>query len=1204
MQGRSRASLLALLEAASVSPNASQYLPSLAVVYESLAARTRVGDKPVDPSILRSLIEAARVECPDVASLEDFLPHDPRFDVRVEWVGEMFRIVAGTLERPTSDIDTLRLLSAIIDPVLHEHTEFGLTDVVELVLRRVDTVACMLAPAWSSAIEQEFDSAAQISPEEFAAAMSLDPLEKQIARCSNPERARAVLEAHSVPAKRIRRSALSMVASFDSTIAIRHGQHRFSPLPAGLIAEALDSSAGELTATARALDPSLDDQWRRIAWNFVGAMLVGANYVIGPLRDDRHPQLHSVIRYSDTQYLAVSVAANLDLEALHKTVEDAAHCLDQVRPGSSLRTTTGIKTIPGSARLYRLLIVAQPQAVMIGGHPEQRCAAITLQDLMWIRRTIGRDEIDLWYFIRDCIEQRRVGRVFALHGIDLWESWRTQGKSLYRGARELAGMLIAPDRSLAEWQLASEQRDIELALYTLGMDRISEWPLHSLDTESKLVGDAVAGTLYRLIVCETPVAVALHARSRAEHSSELAYRLGECVAHKLECTKGLLVNRMRASGLRSLRIEFVFEGGTHDLPFRVVKLDGEVLVVGCAPNLQERLQEDSRSVETRFGVLLAEAIASGTASEEFVAAWIDAPPGIRVDVISVDPQVKETPRAIPLHESHRGAHLAELGAHLEANSVQPGSYHGNEAKRLETETIYPWLISRLHEELSAFDRVAVLGFVLTQLECTNCQRWWKIERTAYDIGSPSESEERFHESSQDLLNRSRFISLIVEEVLAQPPSGSQTPTEYEWQELLSLATLAGESSGRSEVLHRELANPALVVSGLYQVTIDEDDISASVDLESFSRDHRLAALPEPIPVGSTAETHDPDRQWAPFGVRLPAYASVDRSLQESLDFGIDAILDILDVIIRWPVSTPQCTDLVPTQQIAAEAHTTNPEIPLADYEAAVEWLSLGTEDFATPDSTVKHWEVERRAARVAIRPLVREESSVWLLPWTAVLARRAWFTYLSQYRMPIPDDDLPPPVADSLNVARQTQNRKFEDDCVARLTDLPLLSIPRVLERHAHRHGITHLSGEIDLLCIDAERSLIFVIEAKDPFVPLSARSIRRQITKFHKAGGDVEKLQRKVDDIQTSAASLAANKGIQWPDRDWQVVGIMVTRHVSPAAYLKACPTTFCTIDTLRETLKVVESQPRHTRADRSRPPPAQTDRRHPARQSHGGAN
>ncbi len=959
-----------------------------------------------------------------------------------------------------------------------------------------------------------------------------------------------------------------MTASFGDVLATRHGQQGLTPLPAGLIAEALSPIAAALADRAVAFDPALDETWRRAVWQYVGTALLGAgNNVIGPMRDNRHPHLHSVVRYSDSQYLAVSVATALGGVTLQANVEAASRCLAAVTPSSALRTVQGPVTIPASAQLCRLLLIAQPLDAMLQARIEASCATITLQDFDWIRSTDGRDLIDLWYFVRDCIEPRNVGHIFSSEVIDKWETWKSQGKSFYTGAHELGGMLIAPGHSLLEWQLASEHRDIESALRTLGMVRVAEWPWHSLDGDTKLVGIAHAGVLYRLVMCETPVAVALYATSGAEPLSELAYRLGNGVAYKLEQVQDRLVALMQAGGLKSLRIEFALEA-EQESPLQVVIAGDSVLTVSCAPNLWQLLQEDSRSVEEQFGALLADAIAGDAASEEFARAWSDAPPGIRVDAITVGPQIQQTPEAKPLHESHRSARLAELGGHLEANGIEPRTYDGDEAKRLETDTIYPWLIARLHEELAPFDRGAVLRLALTQLEHTNSQRWWNLEATAYQVWSPRENDERFHETSQESLNQSRIIGLIVEEVLARPPGGSRTPTEYEWQELLSFATLAGESSARSEVLHRDLASPALVVTDLYQVTVDEDDITTSVDLGSFARDHRLAGLPEAKPIGGTTEDHESDQQWAPFGERLPAYAGIEQALQESLGFGFDTILVILDVIIRWPVSTPQCTELVPPLQLAVAAHDARPEIPIADYEAAVAWLGLTAEELASAGSTIKHWEVERRWARVAVRPLIRDKSSVWVLPWTSEVARRAWLTYLSQLRLPIPDVDLPAPVVRALEAARRKQNREFEDECLNELADLSLLNISRVRERDAYRHGISHLSGEIDILCIDAERSLIFVIEAKDRFVPLSARTMHQQITQFHKAGGDVDKLDQKVQDIQGSATTLAANKGIKRPDREWQVEGIMVTRHMTPAAYMRECPTTFCTVDTLRETV------------------------------------
>ena len=76
--------------------------------------------------------------------------------------------------------------------------------------------------------------------------------------------------------------------------------------------------------------------------------------------------------------------------------------------------------------------------------------------------------------------------------------------------------------------------------------------------------------------------------------------------------------------------------------------------------------------------------------------------------------------------------LRMLGAHLEEVGVAAGSYDW----QLTPNVLRPMssirgLIAKLHEQLSSFDQSIVLGGALTQLECTNCHRWWEKEKTAY-----------------------------------------------------------------------------------------------------------------------------------------------------------------------------------------------------------------------------------------------------------------------------------------------------------------------------------------------------------------------------------------------------------------------------------------------------------------------------------------
>ena len=794
---------------------------------------------------------------------------------------------------------------------------------------------------------------------------------------------------------------------------------------------------------------------------------------------------------------------------------------------------------------------------------------MTLQDLDWIRRTIGREEIDLWYFVRDLVEQPRVRQLLSWDVIDTWETWRDQGKSLYRGARDLHVLFVQPHHSIIEWKAMSEQRQTERALHLLGMGRVSEWPLHSFDGTTTVIGNTILGVLYRIVVCASPAAVSLIAGSGTEPVPDLARGLGECIAHKLECAADEFASLMQSSGLSSLRVEFAFSDAQQSQTLRVSRFDAGVLTIGCAPNLHARLYQDSQSVESELGLVLAQAITTGPEVGQFVAAWNESPPGIRLDAISVGPRIRNTPETTALHEAHRSRHTADLGAHLEEAGVAAGSYIGNEAKRIETNVVYPWLTSKLHEQLASFDKSIVLGGALTKLECTNCHRWWEIEMTAFDVGTPSAVRDRMPESNQALSRQSRSISLLIEEVLARPPTGTRTPTEYDWQELLSLSTLASESCFRSEALHKELTHYVLTVSKTFEVTIADSDLDASIDFESFSRDRSSAVLPDAVPIGSRVEQSEASEEWTPIGVRLPEYAAIEESLRESLGWSIDAILGVLDAVIHWPVSVPHCTDFVAPDRIATEAHTANAAVSLRSYAAAVEWLSLGSEDFDSEDPTIEHWEIEPRSERITTRPLAREESGAWVSPWTAQIAKRIWVNYLREHRMPRPDRELPKPVVRAFNDARQARQRQFENECASALEGLPVITITGVRENRAHIHGIQNLSGEIDLLCIDPSRSAIFVVEAKDPFVPLSARSISRQIADFHKTGGYVDTLAKKVGEIRESSVSLATTKKVHEPDRDWQVFGIMVTRHVTPSAYLSSCQMTFCTVDTLRETVR-----------------------------------
>lgn len=156
----------------------------------------------------------------------------------------------------------------------------------------------------------------------------------------------------------------------------------------------------------------------------------------------------------------------------------------------------------------------------------------------------------------------------------------------------------------------------------------------------------------------------------------------------------------------------------------------------------------------------------------------------------------------------------------------------------------------------------------------------------------------------------------------------------------------------------------------------------------------------------------------------------------------------------------------------------------------------------------------------------------------------------------------------ALDQYRQGRNRDVEKDCVAALSARNLVVRGTVKPEKADHYGIASLTGEIDALCIDPARSRIWVIEAKDPYTPYSARQIRRLINDFLATDKYVDQLLRKVADIEASATSVADALGAPDAARSWTVRGLMVTRHLEPAAFAVEPKVAFCVLDDVAEVI------------------------------------
>ena len=560
MTGVSRASLLALLEAACSSPTASHRIPSLALVFGAVANSASVEGRPADASLLPMLVAAAHESEPQLQALEDHQPCDVRAGAVVRWNGDLHRLLPGFLGRPIAAIDELGLLAHAIDPVLVDHQGYGLGDLIELVLRRMDHIAGVLSAAWPDDDVPEPDSPVYITDNELAAANRLEDIFSQVDACEAPERAREALLAHSVSPQRLACRLDDPVSVFADTICLRFGADEWTPVPGGLLLEALIACGVRLAGLASQLSGDAETRWRSLVSDRVGCMLAGsAHPITGPVAASGASTVHSITRYSPTQLLVIDVAAALTQDGLRSALDSSDASLDTVVPGTALSGAAGLDRVDDEADIIHLQVVAVPGVA--GLDPRSKYPTATLTDLKNIARSSFASPPDLWYFLRDYAQLRDSSVIWSSNLAPLWMIWTSAGKSFYRDAVAPGLVSIDPRIMRSEWNDAADASALERALHRLGFPQRSDLPVAWHDSEESLVGDFTESRMYRMLAWETPVAVSLCDPSGLFHETDPLWAVSKILSAKLKDTKGSFLALAAAAGLTHLIFELGYDDG-------------------------------------------------------------------------------------------------------------------------------------------------------------------------------------------------------------------------------------------------------------------------------------------------------------------------------------------------------------------------------------------------------------------------------------------------------------------------------------------------------------------------------------------------------------------------------------------------------------------------------------------------------------------
>ena len=130
-------SLMELIESAALSPTSAHRGLSLGRLFYDAVRLWPDGDIAASASDLPQLIVAIRARSPGFAALEDYVPLDPRREVRVDWNDASYRLLPGGLERPIAMFERARMVDRATREPLVGTLGFTVSDLAELVLTRL-----------------------------------------------------------------------------------------------------------------------------------------------------------------------------------------------------------------------------------------------------------------------------------------------------------------------------------------------------------------------------------------------------------------------------------------------------------------------------------------------------------------------------------------------------------------------------------------------------------------------------------------------------------------------------------------------------------------------------------------------------------------------------------------------------------------------------------------------------------------------------------------------------------------------------------------------------------------------------------------------------------------------------------------------------------------------------------------------------------
>ncbi len=483
-----------------------------------------------------------------------------------------------------------------------------------------------------------------------------------------------------------------------------------------------------------------------------------------------------------------------------------------------------------------------------------------------------------------------------------------------------------------------------------------------------------------------------------------------------------------------------------------------------------------------------------------------SPPTFVSRIGEFEGQPFDLPEPIAISDGMKSALKRELALAFAASGGTPGTFVGEQLKRLDNDLLAPSALEVLQDRLARYDWREIVEFGLDQI--SRC-----IDRSAAAARNIRESATvltlgwdpvaQFNELADSYLNIRLSVEMCVEAALRLGLEGDSPLDPISWMDLLAAADAYFGTTVRSEMINYQLSPVSLTVTEYYEfdihrATIEEATKSNAVRrVYDFDRQTFSSAL-------SLLQISDQYSQYARRFDKALA-DSVDVAFQSSFGVKATEIVVACATLAQWPIAEPIPAIAIASrseihEHVRSQCSVFDDEDGASRIDAALKWLTINTSELKS--ERWEPWLLRTRRNRLLARPIVALDEDTYVIsPQLCLASGKRFFAYLEQGILPWSTPRPPRAVDAALADYRSIQNKELERHVSSLLTNSGYRVVDRIKRTDPQRLGLKHLSGEVDIVAAKEGDPNVWLIEVKDPSDVYASAEIRRSLDRFYMDG-------------------------------------------------------------------------------------------------------